>query len=214
MQAKLIITFENLSEPNFLAKAELINTSLTGNANFPPPFPAEVPTLAQLAAAFTAYQTAYNAATGHDQTAIATRNTARIALTTILKKLAPHLETASGGVVAKLTTTGYDLRHDIVQGTGTTPLAAPADFKITRGKLSGVLLVHARILPGAGSYQAQTTDGDPTVPANWKDAGTFVHCSHIELTALVPGKTYSVRLRGIGSHGPGAWTDHASLMVV
>jgi len=214
MQPKLIISFDALSEPNFLAKAELINDSLGSNANFPLPWPTKVPTLAELDAAFTTYQTNYNDAEGGDAGSIAVRNAARDALTVILKKIAPYLELVADGSVPILLTTGYDLRQDAVRSTRVNPLPAPAGFNVVRGTMSGVLVASASALAGAGSYEAQICTGDPTVEANWTDAGTFMHCSHIELKGLTPGKMVSVRLRGIGSHGPGAWAPAFSLMVV
>jgi hypothetical protein len=93
-------------------------------------------------------------------------------------------------------------------------VAAPQDFRVTRGTLSGTLLVHARALPHVDVYTVQIATGDPSVEANWADAGTFRHCNRIELTGLTPTKTYYVRLRGFNRHGHGVWATSAGILVV
>jgi hypothetical protein len=214
MQPKLIVNFDRMSEADFLTKSELINTSLTGNVNFPLPWPAQVPAPAVLAPAFSGYQSAYNAAVGGDSAKITLRIAARDTLTTILKKIAPYLELIAAGSVPMLQTSGYDLRQDITHTPAGALLAAPTGLTLARGTMTGVLVVSADALAGAGSFEVQMTTGDPTVEANWAAAGTFMHCSNIQLTGLTPGKMYSVRLRGIGTNGPGAWSPAVSLMAV
>jgi hypothetical protein len=214
MQPKLIITFDRLGESDFLAKSELINTSLTANANFPLPWPTTVPTPTQLNTAFVAYQSAYNAAATNDSNKITLRVDARDNLTSILKKIAPYLEVVANGSVPMLQTTGYDLRRDANVPVTPAILPAPPNFRVVRGTLSGSLTIMASTLPGAGSYEVQQTTGDPTVEANWLAAGVFRHCSHIDLTGLTPGSKVSLRMRGIGSNGPGVWAPAVTIMVV
>ena len=66
----------------------------------------------------------------------------------------------------------------------------------------------------AVSYDVQVATADPTVESNWNLAGSFAGCRRIELGGLTPGKVYSVRMRALGSAGPGPWTPASSLMVV
>ena len=214
MQPKLIIAFDRLSEPDFDAKAELINTSLTGNVNFPVPWPAYVPQPADLGTARTNNHTLYDAAQNGDSVKITARNAARDTLTALLKKLAPYLELVASGDVAKLQTTGYDLRHDIVQGTSPNPLPAPANFTFTRADVTGTMVASADSLDGAGSYELNICTGDPSVEANWQDKGTFLHDSEIMTDSYMPGKIYYARLRGIGSSGPGVWAVSPGVMAV
>jgi hypothetical protein len=214
MQPKLIINFRDLSEASFLAKGQLITTSLTGNVNFPLPWAVNTVPPATLAIQFAAYEAAYNAALGGDSAKIIIRQAAREVLTASFKKNAPYLEVVAGGSVPVLETTGYDLRHDSTGGGAPAVLDAPGGFTVKRGALSGTVTMGCAALPGAGSYQAQQCTGDPTVEANWSDAATFKHCAHNTLGGLVPGKTYSFRLRGIGANGPGPWCNFITLIVV
>jgi hypothetical protein len=135
-------------------------------------------------------------------------------LTALLKRLAPYLELVAQGDTNILTTTGFDLRRDIIKGTSVDILPAPVDFRVNHGQKSGTLEIHTARSPNAGSYDVQTTQGDPTVEANWQHAATSKTSSHIKLEGLNPAQTYWVRLRAIGSHGPGIWTDPICIIVI
>ena len=213
MQAKLITTFDRLSEPDFLAKSGTIVTALTANAHYPEPWVAQVPTLAQLTAAYTAYLDSYHAALNHDSLKIALRNSARQALTELFKRLIPYLELVAQGDTHILATTGYDLRKDIVRGGGGDTLPAPADFRVAHGAKSGSFDIHIAKLPGAGSYEVQTAQGDPSIEDNWQHALSSLTSAHILLEGLTPAQSYWVRVRGIGSAGAGVWTEPVSLIV-
>ena len=213
MQAKLIIAFEDLSEPDFLAKAELINSSMSTNSNFPGPWPSPLSSPTSITSLFTAYQTAYNAALTHDAAKIVLRNIARQSLMTYLKKLAPYLEVVANGDLVKLMSTGYDLRQDATPTGGTDPLPAPVDFRVKRGDLSGVLIGHARKLKGASGYEVQICEGNPTVEADWSHYASIKSANRFQIAGQTPGTLLSVRMRAIGSNGPGVWTTAISLIV-
>jgi hypothetical protein len=212
MQPKLIIRFEPLSEGDFFTRAELINSSMTANASFPLPWPAAVPTPAQLNASFTAYQSAYNAAMSKDMGKVAARETTRKALTVILKKIAPYLEIVAAGSVTMLQTTGYELRQDATHNAPSM-LPVPPNFKVARGMMSGSLVASAATVTGAGSYLLQWTAGDPTLPASWSGGQVFMHCTHMEVTGQTPGAKLSLRLCAVGPNGQGPWTDAATIFV-
>jgi len=214
MQPKLIIAFERLSDPDFDSKADLIRGSVTGNAYFPLPWPAAVPQISDISTAYAAYHTQFEAAKTGDSVKISARNAARVTLTTLLKRLAPYLELVANGDVTKLKSTGFDLRHDIVKATSTDPLPAPVDFTFTRGDASGTLVASARSLAGAGSYLLEVATGDPSVEANWKPKGTFLHCSKIITDGYTPGTVYYGRLAGVGPNGAGVWAVSAGVMAV
>lgn len=212
MQAKLITTFDHLSEADFLAKSGIIVISLTANTHYPEPWVVQVPTLAQLNTAYTDYLDCYQAAINHDSLKIALRISARQTLTEQLKRLIPYLELVAQGDTFILATTGYDLRKDIVRG-GFDTLPAPEDFRVSHGAKSGSLDIHIAKLIGAGSYEVQITKSDPSIEANWQHALSSLISAHILLEGLTPGQIYWVRLRGIGSSGAGVWTEPVSMIV-
>jgi hypothetical protein len=214
MQAKLIITFSNLSEPDFHTKAGAIVTALRNNPDFPEPWPPQVPSFAQLEAAYNAYQDALHAAANRDRAKIAERDDKRAVLEGYLKTLAGYLELIAQGDTTKLIRTGFDQRKDIVRGVNANPPPAPAGFTVKHGKLSGSVILHASSVQGAASYDASHTEASPADDASWQDDGTFTGCNHIDITGLTPGKSYWFRLRAINSAGNGAWTAPAGLMVI
>jgi hypothetical protein len=213
MQAKLITTFDHLNESAFLAKAGTIVTNLTANANYPEPWAVQVATLAQLTTSYTAYLDNYHAAVNHDSLKIALRNSARLALTELLKGLIPYLEMLAQGDTHILVTTGYDLRKDIVRGGSADILPAPDAFRVTHGAKGGSFDIHLAKLLGAGSYEVQITESDPSIEANWRHATTSLTAAHILLEGLTPGQAYWVRVRGIGTAGAGVWTEPVNLIV-
>lgn len=206
--------FNRLASLAFIAQAEQIVTAMTGNASFPEPWPSTVPTLQQIQADLAAYQAAATATGAGDRTRIVERQAARSKLQTDLTQLAFQLQTVSQGDATLLATTGYPLRQPAQRSRITEIPSAPDGFVLSRGVLSGSIQVRARRVPKAASYDVQIATADPTLEANWSMAGSFKNCGHIELEGLTPGKIYSVRMRALGSAGPGAWTAPSSLMVV
>ena len=213
MQPKLIITFDRLNEADFLVKAGVINAALTANPLYPLPWITQVPSIETINAAFIAYQDAYRAALTKDTLKIVLRDTLRAELTVLLKQLAPYLEVIAQGDLSILATTGYDLRRDIVRTGGVDPLPAPSGFQVSHGVLTGTLNSQVTRLAGAGSYEVQSTQGDPGIEANWKHVLSSKNASHMLLSNLTPGQTNWFRVRAIGSHGEGAWTDPLSIIV-
>jgi hypothetical protein len=206
--------FINLSAVNFAAQVELIVTSLTGNANFPEPWPASVVTLAQLQADLASYQDAITAIATGDRRQVAARQAGRQKLAGELQTLAFYLQTVADGDATKLTTAGFPARKDNprVQNPGSLP--APEGLLVDRGVLSGQIVVKMNKVAKAASYEVQTATADPTVETNWSGAGSYTGCRGIALDGLTPGKIYWVRVRALGNSGPGAWTTGTSVMVV
>lgn len=214
MQAKLIIRFEHLSEPDFIVKAENIITSLTDNSHYNIPWPPQAPSLAELSLALKTYKDDYHASINRDTLKIAQRNKSRLALTELLKRLPAYLEFIAQGDTAILATTGYDQRKNTAYISANDILAAPSDFKVIHGIKKGSLNIHIAALTDAGSYEIQTADGDPTIEANWRHALSSLSSSKILIENLTPTLAYWIRIRGIGRNGSGAWAEPISIIVV
>jgi len=214
MQAKLIISFEHLSEPDFLVKAENIVTAMTGNSHYSEPWPPQAPTLAELTLAMNTYKKDYHAGITRDTVKIAQRVSSRKILTDLLKRLPSYLEFIAQGDVSMLATTGYDLRKDVVHSTGNAILQAPSDFKVSHGTKKGTLNIHTALLADAGSYEVQIAQGDPNVEANWQHAMSSLTCTQILLEDLIPTQIYWIRIRGIGRNGSGAWAEPICIIAI
>ena len=213
MQPKLIISFEALPQPEFLAKGELINNSLASNSNFMGPWPAPLSGPASLTTLYTAYQTAYNNAATGDTVKLAQRDAARLALTSYLKKLAPYLELVANGDVSKLLTSGYSLRKDNAHTGGGAVPPVPSDFKVIRG-VGGQLIAKARKIRGVDAYEPQINTGNPNVEADWHSLPVMTSCAKIKIDGLTPLTKVWVRVRGVNSQGSGPWTDPAGETVL
>lgn len=207
-------SFINLSSSRFLAQAQRIVTALTANPAFPEPWPASVPTLAKLAADLASYEACLAAASAGDRNRIADRQAARQVLQGDLTLIAPYLQTMCQGDRVILGSTGFPLRRLTARSAVALAPPAPDNVVASRGTLSGTLSLSCRRIPGAGSYEVQVATADPTVEGNWSNAGTFKNCRSMIVAGLIPGKICSVRVRAIGSAGPGAWCAPSSLMVV
>jgi len=115
------------------------------------------PSSAQLNEAFKVYLDAYHASLTRDTLKIRQRDTARQTLTNLLKHLASYLEVIAHLDTDKLSTTGYNLRKDIVRGIHGGILPASADFKISLGPKSGTLVLHvARLARAKSIFRGQS----------------------------------------------------------
>ena len=210
----LISNFNNLSDVNFLAQAQRIVAGMTGNTAFPEPWPSPVPSLAQIETDLAAYQSAVTATAAGDKTRIVERRSARSKLANDFVALALHVQRAAQGDATLLASTGFPLRQRAPRTLVPLEPEAPARIKLSRGTVSGTAVLSASRVDNAGGYDVQLTTGDPTVEANWTDAGVYKNCRRIELQGLTPFKTYSVRMRALGAAGYGAWTTPTSVTVL
>jgi hypothetical protein len=217
MQPKLIINWSNMSDPDFLMTSTSILTALADYSSYVSgTLPASVPNWPVAKATLDTYAAAVHAALTRDTNKIAERNQAREVLSDMLKRIAAFLEMDANGDVTKLAKTGFELRRDIQRGsTAGGDLPAPADFRVSHGARSGTLSLHVARLTGAGAYEIQIAQGDPTQEANWRPATTSKTGSHMTLDGLTPGQIYWLRVRGVGGpSGHGLWTQALNIMVI
>ena len=214
MRPHLRVDFSHYKDADLLLKVGNIVASLGNNPHYPRPWPAPTPTFEELCNANSNYQAGVQVALSRDSFKIIERDRAREMLVELLLDLAPYLELVAKGNADILKTTGFDVK----QPKSTTvvnhdPLDAPENFSAKHG-LSGTLICHAARLAGAGSYELQICEGDPTVEANWRQYSIYTQASHMEVTGLTPGQKVSLRLRGYGSLGAGAWSDTVTIIVL
>src|SRR5690348_11937478 len=119
-------SFINLSAANFLTQAELIVTSMTGNADFPEPWGPTVPALAQIQADLGVYQTELTATQAGDRGRIVARNAARAKVADDLVQLSRYIQLIAQGDATKLVTTGFPLSPPRVLTVNPEVPAAPA----------------------------------------------------------------------------------------
>ena len=115
----------------------------------------------------------------------------------------------AGEITALLGASGYPLASAAVQST--TPPAQILNLFLTAGDASGTLDLTFDPDALAKTYEVQITTTHP-IDGPWT---TMVQptTSYTKLTGLTSGQRVWLRVRGIGSNGPGAWSDPATKIV-
>src|SRR6478752_5614407 len=109
--AKVKLGLDKLTSDELIALANLIKTSMTGNANFTTPNPT-LTALGTLITTATTKLAAYNAAQAAVATALSDRDTALLALRGGLTQEAAYVENITGGDRVKIESAGMSVRAD------------------------------------------------------------------------------------------------------
>jgi hypothetical protein len=216
MQAKLIITFEPMSDSGLLTLSGGVVEALTDNPHFPEPWAPPTPGLATVRGGVEALRSAYYAALSRDTFKIAERNQRRVELERMLRQVVAYLELTANGDVAKLATTGFELRRDAGRGRASSASAAvppaPSDLRLSMTGARGVVELNAINLPGVIGYEIQISTGDPTAEASWIFCKLAPTLRRVLIDGL-PSGPFWVRVRAISRNGNGAWTTPVSVLV-
>ncbi len=118
-------------------------------------------------------------------------------------------EEVSGGDEAKIRLLGY-----AVAGTPQPvgPMPKPENVAATVGDNEGELDGSWNRIYGAKSYEVQTSPDPIADNTPWVHALTATR-STVTLAGLPSGRKRWLRVRAIGAHGPGPWSDPACCMV-
>jgi hypothetical protein len=196
--------FSDLSPEAFADKVGFIIGQLTGNPNYA----TTNPTLAAVQAALDPLNAGILMPPGQARDgAIAT---ARPPLEEMMQDLAENLEQATPGNLAKLSTTGFDIRKTAVQTTEPPP--TPGNLRLKNLQESGAVQFLFDASERAKSYQFQTTDSPNTGP--WKDYDPVSSTRNVVATGLPRAKDVWGRVRAIGPNNTrSAWSDPATVLV-
>ncbi len=211
---KLVIGFDPLGFDALLGKAQRIKVALTSEPALtllPEPWPASYPSRADITAAYTGYESAYDLARDGSKTARNDRDQKRLVLIKTLKDAAPYFESVAKAAndITILNATGYDLR----QPPQPVPQPLPAtELTIRRNGVSGTLFGRGKAITGAVCYESQICTGNPAGEESWRTVSFTPGCSQLVFADLTPGQLYSFRLRALGREGWGAWCDIAQMM--
>lgn len=124
----------------------------------------------------------------------------------LVRELGGYVQAQCDGDKEKITGTGFGVRK---RPSPVGVLQAPANLRAGRGKLPGEVRliwdgVYARLL-----YVLQYTDGDPSVPGNWKELARTSK-NRYTATGLASDKPYYFRVQAIGTAGAGEMSDSAT----
>lgn len=132
------------------------------------------------------------------------RDTAISALSDGLRTEASTIQALTGGDPVKIKATGFNVRAT------STPVGIPTrvqDLVVTAGDEEGSLDAAWDPVYGVRSYEVQTS-ADPTTTTSWNYRLTVLKSS-VTVNSFTSGAKVWLRVRGIGTAGPGPWSDPA-----
>lgn len=131
-------------------------------------------------------------------------------LDTLLTSEGAYIQKTSGGLAAKITLLGLDIKS---QSTTATAPGQVLDLKLMPGGNDGEIKTACKPVTGARSYEYQWTL-NPTTPTSWalRDTSSGVRTT---LTGFTSGDKVWIRVRAVGGKntGKGAWSDPAAITV-
>ena len=196
----ILLSFKKLSPANLGVFAKAILLAMTGNANFPNPYPA----LNLLQAAILALSNAVDAQIHGVPATTAAVTKAKRDLNRLLTALAAYVVYESDDDDVKALTSGFSL-----QGP---PQAQSNTFTATQGVQSGTVDVDSPAIPGGGAFIFEHT-ADPLSTPNWIVDATTVYSSYT-VTGLNPGTKYWFRVALVTTEGQQPFGDPIMVHVV
>lgn len=127
----------------------------------------------------------------------------------LLEQEISTVESATGGDKAKILTLGWDVQDE--EPAGPRDPKKPERFSVTAGDNEGELDWSCDRDPAARMVESETTE-TPDIAGSWKK-NTPTTKSSGTIPGLPSGKRVYTRLRGIGTNGPGPWSDVISKIV-
>jgi hypothetical protein len=205
--AKPKLNLSELTYEEMLTLATAIHTAMNANPLFPNPNPL----MTVLAALITAAQAALDAAAAARDTLdakMALRDEAFAALAVALSQLMAYVESVSAGDEAKILAAGMPVR------LAPTKRGVPPEVEnlsLTYGDFPGTLDAAHDAVKGIGTYEYQISP-DPMSEASWAFKMTSTKSS-ATVAGLKSGDSVWIRVRAVGSAGPGPWSDPAKKVV-
>jgi hypothetical protein len=187
--------------PAIITAAQRVVTGMTGNPAFPNP----VPTLAAVATAIAALQTAESAALARTKGAVTARNDRKAELQSLLQQLKGYVQATADA--------DADNSAAIIQSAGftvkKTAVRAPRVFNAEQGAVSGTVKLITRSAGARASYDWEySLDGGKT----WLLLPSTLQAK-TSVTGLAAGTTVLFRYRSVIKTGVADWSQPVALLV-
>lgn len=179
----------------------IVESAMTGNANFADPTPKVV----DITAAREALEAAIPPAAHGDRVAVAKRNSLAAELGKLLVSLCRYVNSASNGDRNVALTSGFPA----AKVPAPIPLVEPP-YNLTAQPTDkeGEALLRFRSHYGSRMKQIYATSGDPNVEANWELIGVTTK-SRFLATHLDPNRFYWFRVNAVCAAGVSGYSDPA-----
>jgi hypothetical protein len=196
-EIKPIDGFANVADADVVSRATSIQTSMTGNANFPNP-PAD---LTALKTAIDTFSALIAESLDGSKKVIAQKNKQRHVVTKMLKLLGRYVEVTSNGDMAIFQTSGF-------QAAAAKTMPAPLTEKIRKvehGPNSGQITVWLKAVAKASSYELRYAVANAAAPV-WASVPASSTKQPLVLSGLTPTTTYLLQARALVK---GTFTDYS-----
>jgi|SRR6185436_16321346 len=187
--------------PYIIEKARLIQTKMTGNADFPTP----IPTLIILGGLIDALSLAYENALGGDKIKKSLMRIALKDLMTALNTMLGYVASVSAGDETMILSTGFDVKRP---RTPAGILPPPVNVRAVFGNVPGEIILRWAGVTRRLIYKVQMND-TPADDTNWKDL-TYTGKIRLGVNSLISDKVYGFRIASISAEGLGNYSDAAS----
>lgn len=177
--------------------------------NLNPAFPTPTPTLAAIATARQALETAGTAAKDGGRTATAIRRAGQRELSLLLNQLAGYVSSIAEGNELAILSSGFDVKRS---GTPAGDPEAPKGLLAKISAFKGRVDLRWDPVREAVAYHILISATEPTDETSWQLAGVSSKANH-KVIALESGKTYWFRVVAIGTNGMGPLSDVAHSLV-
>jgi hypothetical protein len=187
--------------PALITTAQRVTTAMTGNTALPNP----VPTLAEVAVAIGALQTAQSAALARTAGAVTARNDRRATLVGLLQELRTYVQ--------KTADADPENSAAIIQSAGMavkkTPVHKPRVFGATQGAVSGTVKLITASAGNRASYDWEySVDGGKT----WVALPSTLQAK-TSVIGLAAGVAALFRYRAVTKTGVADWSQPVTLLV-
>lgn len=194
--------FVRLADANLQRFTTDVISSMTGNENFPAPFPK----LVDMQTLLDAYSATLTDRASQNQNTAAIKNQKREELIANLKFLASYVSTAAKGDRVIVLSSGFTPKK---QRKAAGELPPPQNPRTKYGVQSGSINVTCNRVTNAYSYEAQSKSED----GEWVLAPSSTR-ANVLIAGLTAGKKYDFQIRAVGAAGASAWSTVIGVMVI
>jgi hypothetical protein len=191
--------------PQLISKSKGVVLSMTSNANFPVPFPGNIPVLATVTADINALDAAELVALTGVNGAVEARD---IKKEVVLKDMRLYNAYVQGvadnnpsNAAQIIKSAGMGIKQ---RGTYTRP-----DFSVNYGNVSGTVSLVVKAVGKRASYEWQMSTDAKT----WLNLPNTLTCKTL-VDGLTPGTTYYFRYNTVTKDGEGTWSQVVTILAI
>lgn len=193
------------SIPQFIAKAKNIVMMITGNANFPTPFPSNIPSLAAVNADILALENAESLALTKAKGTADARDVKKSIVENDLRALLRYVQGIADNDPEKaeaiILSSGFSVKKP--------PQRVKSSFEAVNGKVSGTVLLRAKATARRASYEWQMSADN----INWSTLPSTLSAK-TEVKKLSQCSILYFRFRAVTKAGESSWSQTVSIVVL